>query len=848
VTIVGPETIPSRFAEVAAARPSAIAIGAGLDHVSYADLDRRSDALGTAILRRAPSGQAPVGVLLADPDRAAAALLGTWKAGRLCVPLDPDQPPARIEAILDDAGAGLVLTDGAGGPALRIDRSRRLGVEDVDLAAAADLPRAALGPDSPAYLLYTSGSTGVPKAVVQTHGNALHRARWAIASCAVGPGDRVSGLHAPAFAAGLRDLLTAVLGGATLVPCDLRRAGPAGLARWVVSERITILCAVVTVFRHLLDGLAPGVRVPSVRVVRLGAEPLHRRDVEGFREHFAEGCRLVAGYGASEASGIAEYEVRADAPLPAGRVPAGYAVAGVEILVLDERGRPVATGESGEIAVRSRHLSPGYWRRPDLTRAAFRTGPDGRERVYHTGDVGRLRADGCLEVLGRRDHEVKIRGHRVHPAEVERALAEHPEIREAAVVPRPDARGEVRLVACVVPVAPPGPSARALRQFLRARLPAFMLPSAVVPVEALPVTASGKIDRGALPAPAEPGPAPPGAAPLRTPLEHQVAEIWERLLGVPGIGASDDFFDLGGDSLRAAAFAAILEETCGRSLAPSALLEAPTVAGVAAALARVDATPPGAVIPLRASGTRPPLVFLHGDFTGGGLYCHALCRLLDPDRPFYAVHPHGMAGGAVPRTIEAMAEERLQAVRADRPRGPYALGGHCNGGLVALEMARRLLEQGERVEVVVLVESRAPGRSLRACVERALAGAAWQLRERTRALRGRLRRDAAAVAAEVGGAIRSYAPPPYPGRVVLFRAAAERPARRVHLGGLRPERRPDLGWRAIAPGLEIVEVPGDHVTCITRHVAVLAARLDEVLRGPAGTPCAAVAVAVEAAP
>jgi thioesterase domain-containing protein/acyl carrier protein len=612
----------------------------------------------------------------------------------------------------------------------------------------------------------------------------------------------------------------------------------------------------------MLAGLDPGVRFHSLRAVRIGSEPLYAFDIERLRAHVGPDCRVVTGYGATEASGIAEFVL--PATLPPGRIPAGYALEDVEIAVHDDDGRAVVTGEAGEVIVRSTYLSSGYWRRPDLTRAVFQTDPhDARVGCYRTGDIGRLRPDGCLELVGRRDDQVKIRGYRVNPGEIELALVEHSAIREAVVAET----GEARLVAYVVPRASPAPPPALLRRHLETRLPGYMIPSAFAAMDALPLTASGKVDRRALPEPPKPESVREGpfVAP-RTPTEHQLAAMWEELFGVTRIGASDDFFDLGGDSLRAAALVASIEDTFARVLAPAVLLKAPKVADLAKAITE-DQPLDEPITELRATGSETPIFFLHND-DGRGLYTHALARSLDAGRPFYAVHRDAFDSRSPALTVEALAAYGTQALRAVRPRGPYVIGGHCNGGAIALEMARQLRESGEEVELVVMVDTRAPSRrvrmrrrlssvlSLRRRPMGLCARICWELGWRVRYYRERaalfgkaglraqlefIRRKLQSRNAEPsdearGGwrfhvpaptldswraqsrAVKRYVPPPYPGRVALF-LAKEFPA---------PE--PDLGWSALLPRLEVVIVPGDHHTCITRHVAAFAARLDELLR------------------
>jgi len=874
-------SIPERFARVAATRPAALAIASETHGLTYGELNLRSDRIAAAIARRAPDREMPVAVLLDDHASMITAMLATWKAGRLCLPLDAALPQARLDIILRDAEAGLIVTDREGSaalPTLPGPTVLQLRIDELDPLEPVDTSRTPVTAGQLACLLYTSGSTGQPKGLVRSHRNVLHRARCSVTSLAIRPTDRVSALHSPSFGAGLRDVMTALLSGATLLPLDPRKARLPALASWIDREQISVLCAVVTTFRHLLAEIAPEHRFPSVRVVRLGSEPLFRHDVERFRDHFGSHCLLIAGYGASEASGIVEYRMSHDTPLPAARVPAGYPHEGVEILVLDDDGHAVGDGEAGEVAVRSRYLSEGYWRRAGLTGATFLNDPtDAHSRIYKTGDVGRLRPDGCLELLGRRDHQVKVRGYRVHPGEIEAALTEHAAVREAVVTAWVAPDGETRLAAYVVPNAPAGSHPATLREFLRARLPLYMVPSAFISLDALPVGPNGKVDRDALPPP----PRPTAARAVdfvspRTTLEHQVAAIWEDLFGVRPIGANDDFFDLGGDSFLAAALVVAIEETCGRVVPPAVLLEAPTVTKLAATLIREEETFDDPLTALRDSGSRPPMFFVHNDH-GRGLYTHALARALDRDRPFYAVHLHGLARRALPATVEAIAADRLLAVRAERPHGPYVLGGHCHGGLVALEMARQLRTDGERVDAVVLVDTRAPGVVLRT-LHRASDGLArlrglppdegdesfshmlrvseklvsqaryyeyrfqtlrrtdlrgraefvgrklaW-LVHRVSQLRGRSRPRRSAPAAiaepsqEYRRAIRRHLPTPYGGPVFLF-LAEEFPAYR-----------PDLGWSRLLPRLGVVVIPGDHHTCVTRHVGVFGAQVEEMLR------------------
>jgi amino acid adenylation domain-containing protein len=869
-------SISERFTRVAELCPSALSIASGAQRVTYAELAWRSDRLAAAIALRASGSEAPVAVRLNDQVSMITGMLATWKAGKLCIPLDFALPQARLEVILRDSEAGLIVTDRdscATLPPLPGIADRQLRIDEIDPQESGELPRVTVTADTAACLLYTSGSTGKPKGVVRTHRCVLHRARCSVSSLAIRPADRISALHSPAFAGGLRDVLTALLGGAALLPFDIRRAGFGALANWIDREQISVLCGVATTLRQFFASRGAQHRFPSIRIVRLGGEPLYSHDVEDLRKSLRRDCILVAGYGASEASGIVEYRMDPDKPLPAGRIPAGYPLEGVEIILLDKDGHPAGDGQAGEVCVRSRYLSSGYWRQPELTRAAFASdSADPQLRTYRTGDIGRLQSDGCLQILGRRDHQVKVRGYLVHPGEVELALVEYPAIREAIVTAFASPDGETRLAAYVVPRASTAPRPFQLRRYLWSRLPAYMVPAAFVSLDALPVNTNGKVDREGLPPP--PGPSAGREAIFvapRSPTEHQIAAIWEELFGVSPIGARDNFFDLGGDSLLAAEFVAMAEQTCGSVLSPLVLLEAPTVADLAIAMTRAESGFKELLTTLRASGQRAPIFFLHND-AGRGLYTHALARCLDPDHPFHAVHLHGLDELASPVTAEAIAANRIQAMRAVQRHGPYVLGGHCNGGLIALEMARQLHEAGEHVDLVVMVDTRAPSRGFRTLrrvsnvlnplhrrFDRVWERIDWSIRyyqgllrilarasARTqmdyighkllalarpftsvqdgpparngRSLDQLVRRDFTESSRVLRRAVRHYVPPRYAGSVVLFRAEQ------------LPAFQPDLGWARLLPRFDVFVIPGDHHTCITRHVATFGARLNEVLR------------------
>ncbi|MGH7830745.1 MAG: non-ribosomal peptide synthetase, partial [Candidatus Binatia bacterium] len=395
--------------------------------------------------------------------------------------------------------------------------------------------------------------TGRPKGVVQNHRNILHQLMIYTKGLRLSAEDRVTLLHSHGFSASRLDIFGALLNGGALFPFSLGEESMDNLAPWMLEEEITLFHWVPTAFRHFVETLSGTEKFPRLRWIVLGSELLSVRDVEMYKKHFPSSCVLVNRFGTTETGNIGWYFIDRQTEISGSVVPVGHAMEETEILILDEAGNEVAIGQTGEIAVKSRYLSPGYWRRPDLTRDLFLPDrEDAEKRIYRTGDMGTIRPDGCLIHAGRKDFQAKIRGHRVEVEEIERLLLEHPAVREAAVVVREESPENNRLAAYIVVREAPGPKNSELRGFLESRLPNYMVPAAFVRLEALPLTPSGKVNRQALPEPdsVRPDPETPPAEP-RTPIEKTLTEIWSDVLGVPRVGIHDNFFDLGGHSLLA---------------------------------------------------------------------------------------------------------------------------------------------------------------------------------------------------------------------------------------------------------------------------------------------------------
>ncbi len=505
----------------------------------------------------------------------------------------------------------------------------------------------------------------------------------------------------------------------------------------------------------------------------------------------------------------------------------------------------------------------GYLNRPELTSERFISNPIDRQggRLYKTGDLVRYRPDGNLEYLGRIDHQVKIRGFRIELGAIETVLREQPQVLDAVVLAREDRPGDKRLVAYVVPCAGTEFFPAALKRAMQQTLPSYMLPTAIVRLDGLPLTPSGKIDRRALPPPdgEERHRRRDFVAP-RTPFEDLLARVWEEVLDVHPIGVRDNFFDLGGHSLLAARLVARIEEECGTPLSISVLATHGTVEDLVSILLEQSGTgdrPP--LVAVQTGGVKPPFFYVHGDRVFGGMYCWGLARHLGPERPFYIFEPQGTPWNPapIPPTVEEIAESFLSLLLQVQPAGPYLLGGYCSGALVAYEMARRLQEVGQTVDLLVMVDpltSKRRARTIRWVLSQAgnllgldaVAQADLYVRLRRFSVSaGRSKRRLLSRFDPGGGrgtganagqeslyTVRDreriarydwldtgYRPGPYRGRIAVL-AAGE---------GLGDERVDVVAQSGGQSSVEVHLLPGDHQTFITRHLAAFGRQLEACL-------------------
>ena len=702
------QSVPDCFEKVVAAHSKRLAIKTARHALTYDALNKAANRVAHVVLEKSRDSDTPVVVVFDHDTPIVVAILAVLKAGKTCVVLDPSYPEQRAVHIIEDSQAKLVLTNSRSLPLARQFSEPQyliLNIDEIDSNVSDENLGLSISPDAFAFILYTSGSTGQPKGVIQNHRNVIHNALRYATGCRIGAEDRVTLFASFGTGQGTPTAFSALLSGAALYPLSIKQEGVADLAHWLRTEEITVFISTPSLFRSFVGTLTGQVELPKLRVIRLGAEQIRKSDIELYKKYFSEKCLLALFLSATEAGNLCQYFVDKATEIQDDTVPAGRPVDGIDILLLDDRGKQVGPNETGEIVVKSRFISPGYWRNPELTKTVFL--PDGDKRLYRTGDLGRLLTNGELEHLGRKDFQIKIRGYRVEVAEIESALLQLNQVKEAVVVVVKNRDGDAELAAYIVPTGRPAPGASEFRSLLKERLPDYMVPASFVMLEALPLNPTGKVDRQALPLPTKDRTERnvKFVPPYKT-IEHQLVQIWEELLGVHPIGLRDSFFELGGHSLLAARMMHQVEQVCGQKLPLATLLAGPTIEHLVKALIqqRVEDND-SLLVQVQAGGAKQPLFFMHGDVSGGGFYCLNLARALGADQPFYALSPHGVDGGPIPPTIEEIATRFIEMIRAVQPKGPYLLGGLCKGGVTAYEMARQLERQGEKVDLVIMVGS-----------------------------------------------------------------------------------------------------------------------------------------------
>jgi amino acid adenylation domain-containing protein len=837
--------------------------------VTHRELEAQANRLALRLCALGVGPNVPVGICLQRSLRMLVAVLGVWKAGGAYLPLDPSYPPERLAYMLDDSEAPVLVTEDE---LMELPKGRaqvvRIDEEESWCTHLSTAPEGRVGGDDLAYLIYTSGSTGKPKGVEISHRALVNFLSSMAREPGFGQDDVLVAVTTLSFdIAGLELYLPLLAGGKVVIASGEVASDGRRLGQLLADSGATFLQATPATWRLLLESGWTGSRSLTGLCggeawgAELAAELLERC------------CRLYNVYGPTETT-IWSTMARV---IDAGTAPSiGRPLANTELYVLDRRLQPVPIGVPGELYIGGAGLARGYWKRPELTAERFVASPWGDSgRLYRTGDLARFRSDGDLEYLGRLDQQVKVRGFRIEPGEVEAALLQQPHIARAAVMVSEERPGDRKLVAYLVPEGDP-PAAGELKAQLRGQLPEYMVPSVLVFLDRFPLTPNGKLDRKALPRPELEEAGSQDTEP-QTPVQIELARIWTRVLGMQRVSLEADFFDLGGHSLLGTRLATRVREVFGVELPLRAFFQARTVEAMAALIeqessssslgpaltrffrgeatveslaATLEADRGAAGAPLlvnaKASGSRPPLFFIFSD-EGALLSLRHFLPAFPHDQPVYGLVPERKGRRFDRRRgIEDLSSGLLPLIGTIQPAGPYHICGHSLGGLLAYDLGRQLGEAGEDVRFLGVVDALTPAAtarwmrmrmSLRARLGRQFRrgfreGVAklWEVADRHTLgaavrLAGR-RPKPVPEEFDVDGAFElamRYCPRGYSGRIVVFWTDSSAAA---------SDGNNDLGWSRSHEGpLERVHVPGDHLTLLQEPQVAVAA---EAIAGSLG--------------
>ncbi|WP_061872385.1 non-ribosomal peptide synthetase [Serratia marcescens] len=688
------------FEQQARQTPQAIALIQDAQRLSYAQLNARANRLAHRLIERGVQPGDRVAVRLARSIELVCAQLAVIKAGAAYVPIDPQLPAARQAWIADDSGACLMLTDAVGDEGIP-----QLTVEDREAEGHDGNPALRVSSGATAYIMYTSGSTGTPKGVMTPHQGItrlVRNNRYA----AFDADDRIAFAANPAFDASTMEVWAALLnGGALVVIAPEVMMEAERLAAELQRHRITTLFLTTALFNQYVHSISGA--LAQLKYLISGGE---KEDPGAYARLLQERgpVHLIHAYGPTETTTFAT-TARIERAEGEARLPIGKPIGNTRAYLLDARGRPVPMGAVGELHIGGVGVALGYLNRPELTAQRFLSdpfNPVGGGRMYRTGDLARYLPDGSLEYQGRCDQQIKLRGFRIEPGEIEVQLAASPWVREA-VVQVCSTEHHPRLVAWIVPTADVDRSALQgqLRAYLSERLPEYMVPSAYVWLDALPLTANGKLDRRALP---EPERAAVGIREYAAPqgeTETTLARVWCELLEIGQIGRYDNFFELGGHSLLAVRLSSQLRQQ-GITLPVQAIFNHPILAELAERIDRRTAEAPlRKAVPARSSGSRPPLFFVPTGF-GDHSYVFELAKEIDETFPVYAVP--WPAVEEKPATMSDMAASAVALIREVQPQGPYHLAGYSSGGVLAYAIAEQLQSAGEAVAFLGLIDTLRP--------------------------------------------------------------------------------------------------------------------------------------------
>ena len=841
------------FEEQVERTPDAVAVVFEGQQLTYRELNNRANQLAHYLQKLGVKPDMLVGICVERSVEMVVGLLGILKAGGAYVPLDSKYPKERLNLMLSDSQVYVVLTQEKLLTKIPENQAKLVCLDTHWQSISQedrDNPISEAKVNNLAYICYTSGSTGKPKGVSVPHRGVVRLVKKTN-YINFSSEEVFLQLASISFDASTFEIWGSLLNGAKLVLMPAHAPSLEELGRVIERHQVSTLWLTAGLFHLLVDKRIQDLK--PVRQLLAGGDVLSVSHVQKVLRELPN-CQLINGYGPTENTTFTCCYTITEPPQNGNSIPIGRAIANTQVYILDTYLQPLPIGVPGELYIGGDGLAKGYFNRPELTAEKFILNPfsdESQARLYKTGDLARYLPDGNIEFLGRKDYQVKIRGFRIELGEIEFVLAQHPSIQETVVIAREDIPGDKRLVAYVV-LQQEQLNSSDLRLFLQERLPNYMVPSTFVFLDTLPLTPNGKVDRRALPAPdASDIQLDTDFVPPSNPTEELLATIWADVLGIERVGINDNFFELGGHSLLALRLFAKIEKVFGRTFSLASLFEAPTVKDLANVIDQKQSLAAGScLVPIQPKGSKTPLFLLHARGTSVLVYRN-LANYLGTERPVYGIQPQGLNGEAeILTTVEEMAAYYIQEIRKIQPIGPYLLGGYSFGGELAFEMSRQLLQQGEKVDKLILFDCNGPNFSKRLpfsqrtvihfnnllerkhnyAIEKVLDWKRWlqdDLQYNFQKLSVKvfqnfnlplsLRLHNIFIEARNEQASRNHQPQFYPGKVTLMRTEGT-------LGGVGLERDEYLGWKdLVGQEIDIYPVPGHHFSMLEEpHVQQLA--------------------------
>ncbi|MBW4499701.1 MAG: amino acid adenylation domain-containing protein [Scytonema hyalinum WJT4-NPBG1] len=862
--------------------PDAVAVVFENQQLTYRELNNRANQLAHYLRDFGVGPDVSVGICVQRSLEMVVGVLGILKAGGAYVPLDPAYPQERLSYMLQDSHAAVLLTCENLVTVLPEHDAHVVCLDtDWDVIAQASKENVVneVQPENLAYVIYTSGSTGMPKGVAMKQLPLSNLISWQLENSTVSTGARTVQFSPISFDVSFQEIFSTWCSGGTLILItdDLRRDATA-LLDFLNHKAINRL-------------FLPFVALQQLAEVAVGSEsvPIHLQEIITAGEQLQitpaltnlfsklPSCTLHNHYGPSESHVVTAFTLADSVQSWAALPPIGRPIANTSIYILDSNLQPVPIGVPGELYIGGVALARGYLNRPELTAEKFIRDPFSQKEkayMYKTGDLARYLSDGNIEYFGRCDNQVKIRGFRIELGELEAVLSQHPSVHQAVVIVRQDVPGDKRLVAYVVPDQDSVPTTGELRNFLKEKLPEYMVPSAFVLLDVLPLTPSGKVNRRSLPAPdiTKLEPEASYVAP-RNDTEHQLTQIWAEILGIQPVGVRDNFFDLGGHSLLAVKLFAQIEKKFAKKLPLATLFQSGTVEAIAQLLSPKEKPVDNQVlagahehtseaswsclVPIQTKGSKPPLFCIHP--LGGETLCYRNLSLhLGQEQPLYGLQPQGLDGKQLPLTrIEEMAALYIKEIQTIQPNGPYFLGGYSMGGIIAYEIAYQLNRQGQKVALLAMFDSGIPGTATRlplisrifmhinnllqrgpSYLRKKLIGwfewGNYHLRAKYMHFLGikeplpKEDRHWDIIDANML-AWSEYTYQPYSEQITLLRVDENSHDSQDHAVGVKSE--PLLGWdKLVSGGIDVHYIPGSHFTLFDEpHVRILAEKLKPCL-------------------